>query len=270
MRSIRLRKAVVAGAVAVATVTPLALISSIAGATSGTTTSTTVTGPSSVGTGQASVFTATVSPNTTGASPVVKATGTVTFTITGKDASSVACNGGDAVSINGKGKALCKVAGGSLEASASTYSVAAVYSGDSNFAGSTATPMTLTVNPDKPKLHLSVTSGKPTSGVSSTFKATINVGKAGSLLGGKVQFVVADTPAQPKAKRTCQGGSNQPVAVSGNVGTATCILPAGWFVVPAPTKTTEHPRGAWTVTAAYLGNGNFVANSVTRSGTSNH
>ena len=60
----------------------------------------------------------------------------------------------------------------------------------------------------------------------------------------------------------------RPVAVSGNVGTATCALHAGWFTVqPKPTKTDKHPSTAWGVTAVYLGNGNWNSKQKTKMGT---
>jgi large repetitive protein len=261
MRSNPLKAVIVAGATAVATLAPLALVSSAANATSGTATGTTITGRTTIATGQAATFTAVVAPTTV--TPGPKPTGTVAFTITGHDASNVNCSGGDTVTVT-KGKAKCKVASGSLSASASAYTVAAVYSGDGTFAGSTATPASVTVTLAKVTVRLSVTP-KPTSATASTFVATIKAGHSSALVSGNVLFAVSDTPSQSKTKRTCAGGDLQPVSVNGGVATATCNLVAGWFVVP-----TNPPKGSWNVTAQYSGNADFAspANPASMSGSS--
>jgi hypothetical protein len=245
---------VVVGAAAVATLAPLALVSSAASATSGTATGTTIAGRTSVATGQAVTFTAAVAPSTP--TPGPKPTGTVAFTITGHDGSNVDCSGGDSATVT-KGKARCTVAAGSLTAAASAYSVAAVYSGDSTYAGSTATPISVTVGKASIQVRLAVTP-KPTSDTSSTFTATIEAGKSGSQATGSVLFAMSVSHGKNKRKyKTCQGagGDAQPVSS----GVATCTLPAGWFIVPAPTKTDPHPIGRWNVTASYSGDSNFSA-----------
>jgi predicted thioesterase len=191
-------------------------------------------------------------------------TGTVTFTITGADASTVSCKTTNVVTIKHSGKATCKVSAGMLAAVASPYSVDATYSGDANFAGSTGNT-SITVAAARTKVIIKKDS-KPMSGTGNTFTAIIKGGSGGSQLAGTVVFSVSDTPSQSKALRTCQGGDTQPVAVTGNVGTATCVLQPGWFIVPSPNHATPHPHGAWNVTASYSGNGNFVQATGTKSG----
>jgi hypothetical protein len=191
-------------------------------------------------------------------------TGTITFSITGSNSSTINCKTSDVVTIKHSGKAVCHVAGGQLAAVASPYTINAVYSGDDNFAGSTGTT-TETVSVAKTRVIIKKDS-KPTSGTGNTFTAVIKGGSGGPLIGGTVVFSVSDTPSQSKALRTCQGGDTQPVAVTGNVGTATCVLQPGWFIVPSPTHMTPHPHGAWNVTASYSGSGNFIQATGTKSG----
>jgi hypothetical protein len=69
--------------------------------------------------------------------------GTVDFTITGMTGDTVACNGGNTVTIStttsNQGLAKCTIAAGQLMTDDSAYSIQAVYSGDSNYYGSMAT-----------------------------------------------------------------------------------------------------------------------------------
>jgi len=95
--------------------------------------------------------------------------------------------------------------------------------------------------------------------------AKVTAGKNGSLLSGHVVFSVAATGGSA-AKRKCTGGDSQPLAVSGNAGTATCVLAAGWFVVPGKTKGNPHPHGSWNVEAAYTGNANLSSSIGAKSG----
>jgi hypothetical protein len=191
-------------------------------------------------------------------------TGTVTFTITGSDDSTVNCKVSNVVTISKHGKAVCHVPVETLLAAASPYSINVSYSGDDNFAGSIGTA---TEDVGLAKTHVTIKKdSKPVSGSGNTFTAVIHGGPGGSDLGGTVVFSVSDTPSQAKALRTCAGGDTQPVAVTGNIGTATCVLAPGWFIVPNPTHMTPHPHGAWNVTASYSGDGNFIQATGTKSG----
>ena len=243
------------------------------------TTTNVTTHPGSTVTGRPVTISAQVFPVTGDADTVRAATGnasvptgTITFTITGKDSSSINCkttisNVDNVATISRAGKAVCKVGVELLQAVDSPYSISAVYSGDSNFSGSTGTD-SLTVS--KAATHTRVRFDvRPSSDSANTFTAHIKAGKGGSLLAGNVLFSVSDTPAQPKALRTCAGGDKQPIAVTGNVGTATCVLQAGWFIVPPPSHRTPHPHGAWNVSATYSGDGNFNVSVGTRSGHAN-
>jgi hypothetical protein len=234
-----------------------------------TTTTTTVTGPAHVATGHAATFTASVSPFKTGTGPSVKATGTVTFTVVGGHASSAPCANGASQPLGKNGRAVCKVAPGSLLASASPYTVTAAYSGDGNFAASSGS---LSQSVSAATTHLRLTyDAKPTGGSATTFTATVT-GGSGSLATGKVQFAVSSTPAPGNPKLlSCTGGNAQ--ALSANtatppVATATCSLQAKWFRVPTASKTSPHPVGTWTVTATYPGDGNLGPSGSTKHGAS--
>jgi len=191
-------------------------------------------------------------------------TGTVVFTVTGSNASTLSCKKGNTVTIKHSGKAVCTIGPEMLLAVASPYSITATYSGDTNFAGSVGTA---TETVAKANTHVTIKKdAKPTSGTANTFTAIVRAGPGGSDLGGVVVFSVSDTPSTNKALRECAGGDTQPIAVTGNIGTATCVLTAGWFIVPLPTHKTPHPHGAWNVTAHYSGDGNFIQATGTKSG----
>jgi len=221
---------------------------------------TAVTGDSDTTSGRVLRFTARKGATANATVP----TGTVTFSITGSHSSSISCKTSNVVTIKHSGKAICKVAAEQLLAADSPYSITATYSGDDNFAGSVGTTSEV-VSKARTRVVIKKDS-KPVSGSANTFTAVIKGGPGGSDLGGTVVFSVSDTPSQNKSLRTCAGGDTQPVAVTGNVGTATCVLQAGWFIVPNATHTTPHPHGAWNVTASYSGDGNFIQATGTKSG----
>lgn len=265
----RVRKiAIVAAAGTVATAAAVALIPFSASADGLTTTTTTVSAPSTVANGHAVTFVASVSPFKTPA-PVTKAGGTISFTITGSDASVVTCTGGNtALALNGKGKAVCQVAPGTLLASASPYNVSATYSGDTVFAGSSGNlSQTVTLA----KTHIALTyDTKPVSGAPTTFTATVT-GGAGTLPTGTVLFLVVSLNGKSSKARCNPGGAKQPLAPSTGttpVAQATCTLAANWFKVPAPSKSNPHPVGQWTVGAQYSGDANFGISTASLHGTS--
>jgi hypothetical protein len=190
-------------------------------------------------------------------------TGTVSFIIEGSNDTLVNCKTSNVVTIK-HGKAICRVPVEQLTHVASPYGITANYSGDENFLASSGTGSE-TVAAATTHTKIKVDS-KPTSGTGNTFTAVVKAGPGGSLLGGNVLFSVSDTPSQSKALRTCAGGNLQPVAVTGNVGTATCVLAPGWFIVPAANHMTPHPHGAWNVTGSYSGDNNFGTSLGSKSG----
>jgi Big-like domain-containing protein len=243
----RLKKiAIVAGAGAIATMGTLALNPFSASADPTVATTMTVTGPANLATGHAASFVAII----TATPPVVKATGAITFTITGTDASSISCV--SAPVMSGKGKAVCKVAAGSLLASAGPYSVTAAYSGDPTYVASSDT-ISQTVSPATAHVKLTV-DAKPISGTASTFTATVT-GGGGLLPTGNVVFTVAadgKTNCTPLVKNNSE--SLSPNAAPTPVAQAVCSLPAQWLKA---SKADPHP--SWTVVATYGGDANFAS-----------
>jgi hypothetical protein len=254
--------AAAAGAGVLIAVTSLAVIPMVAGATGSAGTTTTVTAkPASTTTGGAVTLDAQVTPVTTNAHTP---SGTVVFTITGSNASTVSCKKGNTAKVKG-GKAVCKVTAGQLEASASPYSVSGVYSGDTNFSGSTGgTSVAVSRATTKTKLTVKPAVKNDTA---NTFTATIKAGGGTALLaGGQVTFAVSDSPSSTGTLRKCSGGDTQTITVKKGVATATCSLRAGWFKVPAKSKADPHPSASYNVTASVASNSNFLGSTRSKSG----
>jgi hypothetical protein len=90
------------------------------------------------------VIRAAVNANARATSALGAPTGTVTFTITGMASDTLMCDGGSNVitistTTGNQGLAGCVIDAGQLMSTDSPYQLQAVYSGDSNFAGSTTT-----------------------------------------------------------------------------------------------------------------------------------
>jgi len=207
----------------------------------GHTTTSVVAGTNPSVTGQSVSFSATVAP----LSPATGApTGSVTFAITGTGGGSVACDGGDTVALSGD-TAPCDVAAGLL-AQYSPYTVAATYSGDSNYAPSNGS-VSQTVS--KATATIAVTSSVPGqlyTGQAVTFTATVTP-PAGATLTGHVVFTVVSSGGQVS---TCDGGDSQPLSGL----TATCNFAAGLSAKPlfyTVTATLQDPNyttpvaGSW-------------------------
>lgn len=255
--------AVAMGASALVAAAGLAVVPTVAGAAGTAPTSTTVTAkPLITTTGHPlTVSAAVASVEVTSNVP----TGTVTFDITGLHSGTVNCKTSNVVTISHKGKATCHVLAGQLLAQDSPYSVFVNYSGDSNFATSTGAA-SVTVAREATKTHLKIDS-KPHNLTANSVTANVTTRHGGSLLTGEIVFSVSASPATAKGLRTCMnGGDVQPIAVTGNVGTASCELPSGWFVISKMTQQNKHPHGSWNVTASYSGDGNFVPSVGTKSG----
>jgi len=261
--------AIAAGAGAVATMTTLALNPFSAGAVDATTaTTTTVTGPATATAGHGLKFVAAVSPFKTTTAPIVKATGTVTFTIVGSDSSTVACAGGNSSpALSRTGTASCKVSPATLSAAASPYAVTATYSGDDNFAGS-SNEISQTVGLATTRITLSF-APKVASAAATVVTATLT-GSSGLLPTGKVHFVVLPSLNNPtKASLdNCSGKASDDFQVlSSNEApkpkaVVTCQLSAGWFNASSTAKTST-----WAVEASYNGDRNFGQVQVTKTGT---
>ncbi|HXQ59713.1 MAG TPA: Ig-like domain-containing protein [Acidimicrobiales bacterium] len=263
--------AVATGASVLVAVAGLAAVPTIASAQGTSPTSTSVTTrPASTTTAHPLTVTATVAA-VTGEASTVRAvtpnapTGTVTFTITGLHSGTASCKTSNVVTLNRKGKATCHVLAGQLLAHDSPYNVEAAYSGDATFAPSSSTTA-VTVAKARTRTHLKIDS-RPHNGTANAVTANVTTVHGGSLLTGDVVFSVSASPATLKSKRTCtNGGDVQPLAVTGNVGTATCDLQAGWFVISKVGPGNKFPHGSWNVTANYSGDDNFLTSVGTKSG----
>ncbi|HXQ43264.1 MAG TPA: hypothetical protein VN816_01405 [Acidimicrobiales bacterium] len=250
--------AAAAGASVVMAMTSLAVVPLVASA-SGTGTATALTAtPTHTATGNPITISAQVSVPVTQNADIP--TGTVLFTITGHNHSTVSCSKGNSKAISGSGLAQCKVAAGLLQGAASPYTIEGAYSGDSNFASSSGTT-TETVTAAKTKMKLTV---KPAvkNDSANTFTATLTAKKATKLLAGQqVVFSVSDVPPTKNAKRICAGGDSVTVIVKKKVATAKCLLAAGWFTLPKHT-----PEATWDVTASLGTSANFVGKTETLNG----
>ena len=226
--------AVAMGASALVAAAGLAVVPAVASAAGSQTTATAVTAkPLATTSGHPLTLTAKVTA-VTGLASTHRAstpnagtpTGTVTFIITGTPTGTIHCKTSDVVTITHKGKAVCKVLAGQLKIDSA-----------------------------------------PHNGTANSVTATVRTKHGGSLLTGSVLFSVSATPATGPGKRMCtNGGNSQPLAVTGNVGTAVCDLQPGWFIISKMTPANKHPHGSWNVTANYSGDGNFTTSLGNKSG----
>ncbi len=173
--------------------------------------------------GQSVTFTATVSPSASGPS---NPTGTVTF----YDGNAVLGTGTLAL-VNGKYQATYQTA----TLSAASHSITAKYGGDPNYAGSTSSAISQTVN-QAGTTTAGSTSGSGYFGQSMTFSAT----------------VTANAPSTATVV-----GSVDFFDVTTNVDLGTVALSSG----KASLSLTSLPTGTQTIQLKYLGNGNFNASS---------
>jgi hypothetical protein len=180
--------------------------------------------------GQTVTFTATVSA---GAPATGTPTGNVTFTVTGTGGA-VTCNGGNTSTLSG-GKATCSITG---QAAQSTYTVRATYNADTNYSGSTATPLTQTVGLGDTTTGLTSNVNPAVSGQTVTFTATVApVAPATGTPTGTVTFTVTGSGGSA----TCNAGNT----VTLSAGTATCSI------------TGLASQSAYTVKATYNGDSNY-------------
>jgi hypothetical protein len=196
-------------------------------------------------------FRAAITPNLI--APRTHITGTVTWTITGSDASTVPCQKTSTPTVKNSGVVSCRVNKALLQAAASPYTVDASYSGDSNFAPGSGT-LTQTVGIKQPNMIIRLPVG-PSNGGPSTVTATVSAGVGSPLLTGSVIFSIASNVVT-----ACTNGSAVPHSAAksvalgsdgSNANVATCQLPAGWITVPASSNSDKHPKTRWTITATW-------------------
>jgi hypothetical protein len=183
---------------------------------SSTTTLTSSASPTAYG--QSVTFTATVSGG---------ATGTPTGTVTFKDGSTALGTG----TLNASGQATLATS----TLAAGSHSITAVYGGDSNFAGSTSSALTQTVNQDGTATTLASSLNPSTYGQTVTLAATVSASAPGS--------------GTPTGTVTFKDGTT-------TLGTAT-LNASG----QASFSTWALGVGAHSITAAYGGDSNFTTST---------
>ena len=229
--------------------TGLALLAAPASATPGVTT-TTVTESAGAVTGSPVTFTATV---TKGA---MVPTGSVTFTVIGKDSAPFTCDGGNTATVTPNGSGPGSVApctfGGGLQASDSPYVVTASYSGGGTLGPSNGALNPATITRGSTSTDLLSSSNPTVTGQSVTFSATVApTSPAVGSPTGSVTFAIAGT-----------GGGNVACDITGDMvplsgGMASCTVSAGLFAQFSP----------YSVSAAYSGDANFRPSTGTLSQT---
>jgi hypothetical protein len=207
----------------------------------GTTSVTLTPSPSPDPYGKAVTVSAQVAP-TGGA--VGSPTGTVTFSVTGSGGTTASCTGSDTVTVaRTTGKALCRLAAGALNVPDGPYTVAATYSGDANFSGS-STSVQEAVAIRATSTVLTAPSGTQTPGQGFTVTATVHTSPATPAAGGTVTFTLTSHSGPAPV---CTGGDTQSLSSD----TASCALPFGLTA----------PGSPYTVTATYNGDGNDQAST---------
>ena len=194
----------------------------------------------------------------------IRISGTMTWTITGNDGSTVPCT--TTVPLRSSGKAACRVGAAQLLSTNSPYAVVATYSGDANFQPSTGS-VSEGVFRAEVTLRIGVSS-RPVSGAATSVTVQVSSGQASPLIAGKVWFKVASSHSARGVATTCLGPKPIPGRYDGQPvvgGIATCNLPSGWLVVPPVTAGDRHPSSKWLVTASYV-DPSFGWNSKTMSG----
>ena len=262
----RIIRGSVIGAVLATAIGATAVAAVPAYADGATPTTLTVTGSQTgVTTGKPVSFTAAHTPTAVGKE---KIGGSVAFTITGRDGSTVAC--GKVTPLTGAGKSRCMVAPGTLLAGSAPYTIVASYGGSpSGTFGPSSNSTTLSVTSARTRVKLSL-GGKIFSGDATTVVAKILSGPADPLVSGTVVFTVTSQYHTNGVVVRCNGGSVPPtlnniVTLTGH--TATCDLPAGWMVIPKVSNANPKPSGTWSISAVYNGNDSFLPSYSTKKGT---
>jgi large repetitive protein len=167
------------------------------------------------------------------------ATGTVVFTITpSDDGPAVTCTGGDTVTVAASA-AICSLSADALSLAYSPYAVSAVYSGDTNFIGSTGN-----LSPGQAVDQDPTTTATPTS--------TVNP----SVYGQSVTYSTTVTPNAP-GSGTPTGDVSFVETVGGNT-TAMCGLsPLTISGAASCTSSILPPTGTASIHAEYLGDTNY-------------
>jgi hypothetical protein len=217
-------------------------------------TSTKLTLPKKVVAGETFQVTATVTPapGYAGSAPVG---GYVNFTVCGGNSNgSDGCQGGASAVVNGI--ATITIGGGEYPG---YYGFYAVYSGDSNFFGSTVKRTLfsvvrsgVTIGLTEPDGFVSV-AGAPV-GITATL--TTDNGSVGSTLVGPPSGTVTFTITGPNGPVSCDGGNVVPwgTALGQSEGSVTCFISGGLPLV-------SPPESDYTVQVVYSGDSNYTGGS---------
>ena len=261
-----IRSSLVGAVLATATIGVSAVAAVPAYADGATPTSLSVTGSqTAVATGRPVSFLAVLTPAEVGKE---KIRGSVDFTITGRDGSTVSC--GKVTSLTKDGMSRCIVAPGTLLAGSAPYAIVASYAGSpSGTFGPSSGSTTLGVTTARTRVKVSL-GGKIVSGAATTVVAKVISGLANPLISGTVVFTVSSEYHTSGVVVRCSGdvvpppASNNIVTLTGQ--TATCNLPAGWMTVPKVSGANPRPSGAWSISAVYNGNDSFLPSYITKKG----
>jgi hypothetical protein len=217
-----------------------------------------------VETGADAVLRAQVYPHPTGRGHL---SGNVTWTITGNDGSTVPCAA--LLPLHANGRSTCRVGFAEFLRAKSPYTVTAAYSGDARFRPSTGT-FNEHIYLAEARVLVTV-SPRPVSGAATTVTVHVTAGVASPLLNGTVWIKATASHWTRGVNVACTGSP----ALQGHAtpeplvnGTASCVLPAGWLVVPPATAGDRHPRSAWVVTGSYTDHSfGYVTRAMTGSAT---
>lgn len=259
---IRTAAIVAACAATAAGLATVAAAPAFASATTATTLTVTASHPTTT-TGKPENFAAVVAPALAG---TTKITGSVSWSVTGRDGTSIPCTVLKA--LNSSGTSKCSIGKQVLLADDSPYTAVATYSGDGTFLASSGSA-SVSVAPTTTHVRLAL-DAKPTSGSATTVTATVVGGSATPLVGGSIVFTVSSQLHTNGVAVRCTGTLTP--ASANNIKplvsqVAVCDLPAGWMVLPKVTTANSKPTDGWSVSAVYAGNADFLPSFATKSGT---
>jgi hypothetical protein len=140
--------------------------------------------------GHAARFTATVTPSSPGTGTP---TGKLTWSITGRGGTTVACANGASVPVNRTGVATCQVPAGQLVSGGGPYSVVASYAGDGSYSASSQSS-TQTITPTDSKTYVAGSPMPPLHGTVVHFTASVVPAQASVVPTGTVEFSFSSAP----------------------------------------------------------------------------
>jgi hypothetical protein len=202
----------------------------------------------SVITGRPIKFQAQVSPNVDGKT---KTTGTVTWTVTGVDGSTVTCDPATSLfTVTKSGRASCGIDAATLAGASAPYTATATYSGDDTFEGSSGS-FSEGVSPANSHAKLSFEE-PPANGAATTVDVNVTGGAATGLITGQATFSVDAFTFKGVKAINCDGDklyNIQTLTDGTESATASCTLEAGWLTLPAVTNQDKNPKAFYSIVA---------------------